>query len=432
MSNQLLLGVAREIITPEVGGNLFGYSPYIYSKCVNDDLTSTVFVFAKEDKKAVMISLTIGNIEEYVADEIKNKISQKHGICADNILISATHTHSGPVTCEHEGWGSIDEKYVNSIMIPQTLKAVDTAVSHMCPVKMGYAQGNSYVGINRRQLLPDNSIGLGQNPYGCFNPNMTVLSFKDCDGNIVANMIHYGCHGTASGDNCEITRDWSGVMTDVVERESGGITAFFNGPEGDVGPRITNGTTTGLGNLSYALELGAVAANDAMEVYRKIKVYHDVPLKVYAGSVCIPLKKRIPLEEAEKEFEKFKNETINSKAGFRQHCHEIIQSYKDGCEDKSDRIVAQTIVGIGDIAFVGFPYELFAEIGMRIDEYSDIPYVLSLSNTNAAYGYFITEDQYCRGGYEVYMYKMAYVQEYREHADFALIKETLANLKKLN
>ena len=75
---------------------------------------------------------------------------------------------------------------------------------------------------------------------------------------------------------------------------------------------------------------------------------------------------------------------------------------------------------------------MFTEIGMRIDTYcTDIPYVLSLSNANGSGNYFVTEDQICRGGYEVKMYSQAYVQPYAKGADFALICNTLENLKKV-
>ncbi len=50
-------------------------------------------------------------------------------------------------------------------------------------------------------------------------------------------------------------------MTDAVEKESGAITAFFNGPEGDVGPRLSNGRT--VGDLRHVHELGKMAAKDA-------------------------------------------------------------------------------------------------------------------------------------------------------------------------
>ena len=45
MSGKLLLGVARTDITPEVGCNLFGYSPDVISESVHDELRVTAFYF---------------------------------------------------------------------------------------------------------------------------------------------------------------------------------------------------------------------------------------------------------------------------------------------------------------------------------------------------------------------------------------------------
>ena len=40
---KLYLGVAREIITPAIGGQLYGYRPDIFSESVEDDLTVTAY-----------------------------------------------------------------------------------------------------------------------------------------------------------------------------------------------------------------------------------------------------------------------------------------------------------------------------------------------------------------------------------------------------
>ena len=116
------------------------------------------------------------------------------------ILLSVTHTHSGPNVCGTTGWGEIDRPYCDGILIPRILEAAQEAVEKARPVQMGMAVGDSRVGINRREWREDR-IRLGQDPKGPFDPKMTVLSFVDTAGTPVANLIHYGCHGTAAGGN---------------------------------------------------------------------------------------------------------------------------------------------------------------------------------------------------------------------------------------
>ena len=55
----LCLGGARENITPEIGGQLYGYRPNIFSESVADELTVTVYYFQQGKTKALMISGTV-------------------------------------------------------------------------------------------------------------------------------------------------------------------------------------------------------------------------------------------------------------------------------------------------------------------------------------------------------------------------------------
>ena len=66
--SRLFLGASREIITPKTGARLFGYSPLLYSGSVNDDLTLTAFAFLKGDTKALMVSVSVGNIQTSLAE----------------------------------------------------------------------------------------------------------------------------------------------------------------------------------------------------------------------------------------------------------------------------------------------------------------------------------------------------------------------------
>ena len=89
------------------------------------------------------------------------------------------------------------------------------------------------------------------------------------------------------------------------------------------------------------------------------------------------------------------------------------------------------MIKLGDVAFVSFPFEIFTVIGMRIDQASSIPYVLSLSNTNGTEGYFATQDQICLGGYEIDCFMTAHRQPFVQNADWHLVTETLNHLQKL-
>ncbi len=428
MKKELYLGVGEKVITPEVGGRLYGYNDSTFSESVHDDLTATAFYFTDGNTKALMISATVCLIGTELAAEIRTRLSESCGVPYENCMLCATHTHSGPCTNGAAGWGGIDTAYCETIFIPQIIEAAQEAIKNPVPVEMGVGCGKSDIGINRRQLCEDNTIMLGQNPWGPYCPDMTVLSFRAKDGTTVANMIHYGAHCTAAGCNTEISRDWAGVMVDRLRELTGAVTAFFNGFEGDVGPRLTNGFTTG--DIHYAEELGGIAAQDAVRIYNTIRSWHTASLSCYTDKVHIPLEKRLSREEAEAEIAYHSGFPKRTVSCLRvEQCKKIIASLEQGVQDAVYEEMEQNILKIGDVAFVGFPFEVFSEVGMRISRASAIPYVLSLSNVNGDGGYFITEDSIARGGYEVQVFLYKYEQPYAKNADWHLMTETVKNLE---
>lgn len=426
--DKFYLGVAREIITPKVACQMYGYVPDLFSEYVADDLTATAFYMRQGQVKALMVSVTVCLIQTALAEKILSLVEETYGISKEHCILSATHTHSGPNTAGTYGWGDIDRKYCEEILIPRILGAVGRAVVNAQSVTVGMACGECYAGVNRRQLNLQNKAQLGQNDWGVFDPRMCVISFCDEGGKVLANMIHYGMHGTTAGRNPGISRDWSGVMTDLLEKTSGGITAFFNGAEGDVGPRLSNGLSWGFGRAEVE-EIGYVAGKDAVRIFKSIPVYGDVSLYASQTLVNLPLEKRIDYRTAQEKYSQFQKETVNLEGSLKKHYEDLIASYENGFQDEQFSAFPQTQIRIGDAVFVSFPFELFCEISMRIDRASKIPYVLSLSNANGSEGYFVSQGQICYGGYEVSMFKNGHLQAYCDDADSHAIQQTLDHLE---
>ena len=85
----------------------------------------------------------------------------------------------------------------------------------------------------------------------------------------------------------------------------------------------------------------------------------------------------------------------------------------------------QTAVLLGDLCLIPVPFEFFAEISLRIREYSGMQHVLCLSCANGYNGYLPTEDQLCRGGYEVDVFRYGSVFSLADNTDANLIREIL-------
>lgn len=98
-SNELLIGIAEVNYTPEVGLDLVGnYRGNDYaSRGIHDSLYARAIVAkGAGGTKAAVLSVDICYFERQTVEMMRSYIASKTDIRPDNIMIHATHTHSGP------------------------------------------------------------------------------------------------------------------------------------------------------------------------------------------------------------------------------------------------------------------------------------------------------------------------------------------------
>ena len=421
---ELKLGVSREIITPKLGGYFLGYGSKSVSDSVNDDLTVTVFTFSYGEIKSMLISVCVCLVANELSDEIRSACGKVAGVPVSNVILSCTHTHSGPYTENFDDM--IDETYINDIFIPRCVAAAKASIRTMTPVKMGVASIDTRIGINRRQILSNNEVILGNNSWGPYDPELTVLSFKDDLDRTIANIIHVGAHCTASGINTEVTRDWAGYMIDRLEIETGGaMTAFVNGALGDVAPRMANGQSTG--DLKLAMELGGFAGAEAVRAYKNIRVYKEEDMSVALGEIRIPNEPLLSRERVNGMLEEIKAipgfETERFLPGRISKLEAILRFHESGEGGEDEFAFDQVLIRIGPVVFIPLPFEVSTEISMRLREYSKYGYTLMLSCSNGSNSYLPTEDQMCRGGYEVESFQWARIRRLPDNTDWYIVSQ---------
>ena len=423
-----MAGAAKEDITPKIGTLLYGYVPDSVSTSIHDGLETVAAAFAQGDTKALLVTISVGDFGTALCDELRERIGKENGLPATRVVIAATHTHSAPNVSGIEGWGDIDREYVDNILFPRVCRACKRALEDLQPAELAIGTTESKVGINRRQQFPNGFIALGQNPWGCFDPEMTVIAIRNSETKKgIINMIHYSCHGTAAGNNREISRDWPGIMTDRLAAETGTLSAFWNGAVGDAGPRLTNGQT--VGNIKHVEELGGIAATDAVKAYRNAGVYKAGELKLFEGVVGVPRKPLLPEAELRQKLATYEEpeKLVNISRLEYAYYRESLEEYEAGCPPYEPEFsLNQTLISLGDVVFVPFPFEIFSEIALRLRAYSPIRHTLTLSNANGYSAYLPTEDQLVRGGYEVACFRFSSAHPLVDNADQILIDRTLA------
>lgn len=432
MADNFMAGAGRAVITPPIGAWMAGYAPARRAETIHDDLHVTAIAFAGGGQRALLMSADVCQIFEPHIGSFRRSIADATGVPFEQIVMSAIHTHSGPATFGTHGGAPADEAYLETIFRPQAVKAAQEAVAALRPAVMGVAETQSEVGINRREVREDGSVALGQNPWGLYDPIMTVVSFRDYSGAPIANLIHYGAHCTGSGAGPEVTRDWAGPMIDRLEEQSRGLTVYFNGAEGDVGPRLANGRTTG--NLELALELGGIAAADAVRAWRSIREWNPNPvLRVLADQISLPCRPLDPLDILKARLAALGDpeKLVGLPVWEYETLGKRIAEKESGVPEQTAWTLDQTLIAVGSVVFVPFPFEIFSEITIRLRQFSPFAHTLSLSNANGVNFYFPSRSELCRGGYEVWLFRAFHVHALSDDADQAAFTGNLRLLRQL-
>jgi len=355
----LSVGVSKYEITPERPAWLAGYAARNKpSEGVHDPLFVTAIVFDDGNARLAMVSVDLCFVPLSVKEQIASGVQSEASIPSEHLIMAATHTHSGPVTSgknvDAEWLGSLGEKI---------LMGINEAASSMIPVKVSVGVGTCDVGVNRRERRPDGSITLGNNPDGAVDRQVGVISVCSESGTPVVTLIDYGCHGTALGQaNYLISADYMGAAVRRMQENIEGVVTFFNGAPGNVDP-YHHFTV----DFDCVDELGEGLAAEVQRVLReKMVEVESTPIYVIPIEVGLPL--RTPSEE-------------------------------DG---NPISVISTSIVRIGDLQFVAFPGEMFAQTSMVLKARSSAkyPFVIGYFCGKSA-GYLPVRWAYQSGGYEI-------------------------------
>ena len=122
------IGTARRRITPPVGGQMAGFDARkLASNAVHDELHARAFVFEAGGQSVVLVSVEVIAVSAGLSVDVRARISAATGISAANIILSATHTHCGPVTLNHffNQGQPLDVAYVETLANGITQAAIE-------------------------------------------------------------------------------------------------------------------------------------------------------------------------------------------------------------------------------------------------------------------------------------------------------------------
>lgn len=231
---EIKVGVARKIITPQTPFWLTGFASRDKpSTEVLHDLWAKAVVFEEKPGSYVVIVTTdLLGLSHEISVEVAGKVSKKYGINRSQLLLSSSHTHSGPViwpclsiifnlnTADMQIVAQYSHKLTDDI-----LNVIDMAMSDLEPVQISSGHGTADFAINRRQRT-EKEVIIGVNPDGPVDHDVPVIKITTPDGSLKAILFSYACHNTTSSTYL-INGDYAGFAQIELEKANPGVTAMF-------------------------------------------------------------------------------------------------------------------------------------------------------------------------------------------------------------
>ena len=150
VTSNLKAGVAKVDITP---GEVKDVTVAGHTRVVNgvrDPLRAGVLILDDGVTKAAIVTLdTIGAWEDMVKLARQN-IEKETGVPAANIMVCASHNHSGPGYVENMRWASD--------LIKKLTAAAKEAAANMRAVSVGYGEDHIGFSINRRKTIDGRAV----------------------------------------------------------------------------------------------------------------------------------------------------------------------------------------------------------------------------------------------------------------------------------
>ncbi len=199
------------------------------SRAVHDPLLARALCLAPaqhEQAGVLLLAADLCLMTTGQALQVRERIAQGSGLPARNVLVSCTHTHSGPdMGLQAIADGRAVPGHVAGILTG-LVEAGLAAHAARRPARLAWSRGQARIGRNRR--LADGPV----------DRDLLVLRVEGEDGRPIGLVFLHGCHATVLGhENLELSADWPGVASGRIERESGGLALFLLGAHGDIDPR---------------------------------------------------------------------------------------------------------------------------------------------------------------------------------------------------
>lgn len=409
------VGVTEMVITPPVGHPMWGFDRGGNTATgTHDELHSRSIVVEGADGTAVvMMTVSVGNMSEVYMNLIRKGIEEQTGISFENIVISSTHTHSGP------NIGDPDSSY-GKLFVERNIQSALQAWESRAPGRIGVGTTEVFgLGLKRAALGHG-----GVHP----DPETAVIKIEDSSGKLLGVFFNYGAHpSTLDLHNLLYTEDWPYFSIKEIKEEIGEnvIVGFFQSASGDINTGYTAELSAvgaemfGARSFKHAEKKGRIMTKAVLELLPSIKTSGDLIVRAAYDHFDFPRRTTYPYTYSEAlswkkqaqakltEMEKL----VGTKIGPRKLDEYRVdvwlanqavnrsRSIEEQPKNPSPFNMPMQAIRLGDVVFATFPNEVYSEIGLAVKQQSPYEKTFIFSLAGGHGGYIPTAEEYLEGGY---------------------------------
>jgi hypothetical protein len=340
------------------------------------------------DPGVLWLTLDAIAVGKELTTELADAASAAAGIPASHVVVSASHTHSGPA-----GWtGEIHP------VIPAERER-DLVEALTCTVRAARLERRPVTASWRSVEV----VGVGTNRHhrnGPHDNTVGILALHSPEGSLEAVLLDFACHPTTYGpENLRYSADWPGAARAAL---APAVVGFLQGAAGDVSPRFTRqgrgaAEVARLGDL-LASRVREALAGPGLELPRSAPAIRRTTLDLEV--------REIPSADEAAELVVAAEGRVN---GNDDPSGRIAQTRLDGARGQAMMAAVPlpdslqlpiSVVTMGDVCWVDLPVELFASHGACLQAHSTHPVTRVVGYTDGYYGYVVDHSAAESGAYE--------------------------------
>jgi len=320
-------------------------------------LTVRALVIENGDARMAICSTDFLGFCGVLCAKVREQVSD---IPPENILIGATHNHSGP-DCygfpDEKGEITADVEYLNSVC-GYLASAINQAAEELQPsvvkIATGRAQGKIAYNYYAERL---------------FDPRCHVMQFLDNKGKPIATLVNYACHpeiiGPKQGILCP---DFVGPLYDRIEEGGGGTGIFMNSALGGMVTADCRGVDgKDIQTWDECVRIGHLLADETLRIVSQAPIQKNPKLFCGSTTIMFPVESQLMLSVME-----------ISPLGFTLN-------------EKGEIATQINVVNIGNAQMLTIPGEALPNIGYYLKRKMSGEHNFLLGLTNDAFGYILTK-----------------------------------------